>query len=68
MLKTRPIVCFCNDSTHVFILSAPRHFTIFFRELSFLIFLFINKLDLSRQLRAFVFYMINKAIRGYLYI
>ena len=29
-IEIRPIVCFCRDSTHVFILSAPTHSTIFF--------------------------------------
>ena len=37
ILKIRPIVCFCSDSTHVFILSAPTHFTIFIRGLPILL-------------------------------
>ena len=47
ILKTRPIVCFCSDSTHVFILSAPTHFTISIRGLPVLLISFINKVDFS---------------------
>ena len=46
-LKTRPNVCFYNDSRHVFI--SPTHFTIFVRGLSILLFSFINKVDFSSQ-------------------
>ena len=46
-LKTRPTVCFYNDSRHVFI--SPTHFTIFVRGLSILLFSFINKVDFSSQ-------------------
>ena len=41
--------CFCSNSKHVFILSAPTHFTIFIRGLSSLLFSFINSsLTLSK--------------------
>ena len=46
-LKTGPIVCFCSDSTHVFILSAPTHFTMFIRGLSILLFSLMNKVYFS---------------------
>ena len=49
ILKIRPIVCFCSDTTHVFILNAPMHFTICIRGLSILIFSFINRVDFSCQ-------------------
>ena len=48
-LKIRPIVCFCSNSTHVFILSALTHFTIFIRGLSILLLSFIIKVDFSCQ-------------------
>ena len=38
ILKIRLIVCFCRDSTHVFILSAPTHYLIFMWGLSILLF------------------------------
>ena len=38
ILKIRLIVCFCRDSTYVFILSAPTHYLIFMRGLSILLF------------------------------
>ena len=41
--------CFCCDSTHVFILSAPKHFTICIRRLSIFLFSFIHRVDLSCQ-------------------
>ena len=40
--KTMPIVCLGSDSTHVFILSAPKYFTIFIRGLSILLFSLMN--------------------------
>ena len=49
ILKIRPIVCFCSDSTHVLILSAPTDFTICIRGLSILLFSFINRVDFSCQ-------------------
>ena len=48
-LLFRPIVCFCSNSTHVFILSALTHFTIFIRGLSILLLSFIIKVDFSCQ-------------------
>ena len=47
ILKIRPIVFV--DSTHVFILSAPMHFTICIRRLSIFLFSFINRVDFSCQ-------------------
>ena len=35
LLEIRPIVCFCRNSTYVFILSAPTLFTSFIRCRSF---------------------------------
>ena len=46
---------FCCDSTHVFILSAPTHFTNFIWGLSILLFSIINKVDFSCQWRTIVF-------------
>ena len=48
-LKIRPIVCFRSNSTHVFILSAPTHFTICIRGLSIPLFSFINRVGFSCQ-------------------
>ena len=39
LMKIRPIVCFCSDSTHVFILSALTHCTIFTRGVDPFIFI-----------------------------
>ena len=44
-LKITLIVCFCSDSTHAFILSEPKLFTIFIRGMSILLFSFINKVE-----------------------
>ena len=43
ILKIRPIVCFSSASTHVFVLTAPTHLTIFIRGLPDLLFSVILK-------------------------
>ena len=49
ILKIRPTVCFCSDSTDVFILSASTHYTTLIQGLSILLFSFINKVEFSCQ-------------------
>ena len=66
-MKTRPIVCFCSDSTHVFVLTAPTHLTIFIRDcLSFYFQSYWSTLFLSAK--GYCVYMINKIIYGCLSI
>ena len=55
---------FCCDSTHVFILSAPTHFTNFIWGLSILLFSIINKVDFSCQWRTIVFIWQKKKMHG----
>ena len=63
ILKIRPIVRFCSDSKHVFILSAPTHFTIFIWGLSILRFSAIDKVNFAYQLTGgYCVYMIKKII------
>ena len=49
ILKIRPTVCFCSDSTDVFILSASTHFTTLIQGLLILLFSFIKKFDFICQ-------------------
>ena len=63
ILKIRPIVRFCSDSKHVFILSAPTHFTIFIWGLSILRFSAIDKVNFAYHLTGgYCVYMIKKII------
>ena len=58
-MKLTCTVCFWSDWAHVFILSAPTHFTIFLRSID-LSFSFLNKIDFSCQQRAIVFIRYTK--------
>ena len=62
--KLGPLFFFCSDSMHVFILSAPSHFTIFIRNVNFFIFIHWLISGLLLSVKGDCVYVINKVKHG----